>query len=108
MSGVTRHVLAFQNPAHSRAPAIRISHAIEQGGTPTPGGSSPPVERSTSRDRRGHAARPPFVRFRAAFHQFEPDVLMPAHCTGWKATHQLAARFPDAYIANSVGTTIVL
>jgi 7,8-dihydropterin-6-yl-methyl-4-(beta-D-ribofuranosyl)aminobenzene 5'-phosphate synthase len=29
---------------------------------------------------------------------------VPAHCTGWRATHALAARFPDAYLQNSVGT----
>ncbi len=33
-----------------------------------------------------------------------PDVIVPAHCTGWKATHALAARFPGAFIPNSVGT----
>jgi 7,8-dihydropterin-6-yl-methyl-4-(beta-D-ribofuranosyl)aminobenzene 5'-phosphate synthase len=33
-----------------------------------------------------------------------PDVIVPAHCTGWKATHALAARFPGAFIQNSVGT----
>jgi len=26
------------------------------------------------------------------------------HCTGWRATHALAARFPEAFIQNSVGT----
>jgi 7,8-dihydropterin-6-yl-methyl-4-(beta-D-ribofuranosyl)aminobenzene 5'-phosphate synthase len=40
----------------------------------------------------------------AAFEDFSPDYLVPAHCTGWKATHTLAARFPDAFIQNSVGT----
>jgi 7,8-dihydropterin-6-yl-methyl-4-(beta-D-ribofuranosyl)aminobenzene 5'-phosphate synthase len=34
-----------------------------------------------------------------------PEVIVPAHCTGWKATHALAARFPDNFIQNSVGTT---
>jgi 7,8-dihydropterin-6-yl-methyl-4-(beta-D-ribofuranosyl)aminobenzene 5'-phosphate synthase len=29
---------------------------------------------------------------------------VPAHCTGWRATHALAARFPEALIQNSVGT----
>ena len=33
-----------------------------------------------------------------------PQVIVPAHCTGWRATHALAARFPDAFIPNSVGT----
>jgi len=30
--------------------------------------------------------------------------VVPAHCTGWKATHALAARFPEAFLQNSVGT----
>jgi 7,8-dihydropterin-6-yl-methyl-4-(beta-D-ribofuranosyl)aminobenzene 5'-phosphate synthase len=36
--------------------------------------------------------------------EFSPDYLVPSHCTGWRATHALAARFPDAFIQNSVGT----
>jgi 7,8-dihydropterin-6-yl-methyl-4-(beta-D-ribofuranosyl)aminobenzene 5'-phosphate synthase len=39
-----------------------------------------------------------------AFADLAPDYLVPAHCTGWKATHALAARFPDAFLQNSVGT----
>jgi 7,8-dihydropterin-6-yl-methyl-4-(beta-D-ribofuranosyl)aminobenzene 5'-phosphate synthase len=34
-----------------------------------------------------------------------PDLIVPGHCTGWKATHQVAAALPDAYIASNVGTT---
>jgi 7,8-dihydropterin-6-yl-methyl-4-(beta-D-ribofuranosyl)aminobenzene 5'-phosphate synthase len=42
-----------------------------------------------------------------------PSVLIPGHCTGWIATHQIArlmpARLmPDAFIPSSVGTTIIL
>jgi 7,8-dihydropterin-6-yl-methyl-4-(beta-D-ribofuranosyl)aminobenzene 5'-phosphate synthase len=33
-----------------------------------------------------------------------PDYLVPSHCTGWRAMHALAARFPGAFIQNSVGT----
>jgi len=33
-----------------------------------------------------------------------PAVIVPAHCTGWRASHAIAARFGDAYIPNSVGT----
>jgi 7,8-dihydropterin-6-yl-methyl-4-(beta-D-ribofuranosyl)aminobenzene 5'-phosphate synthase len=39
---------------------------------------------------------------------FSPEILVPAHCTGWRATHALAARFPGAFIQNSVGTTYEL
>jgi 7,8-dihydropterin-6-yl-methyl-4-(beta-D-ribofuranosyl)aminobenzene 5'-phosphate synthase len=38
----------------------------------------------------------------------DPGVIVPAHCTGWRAQNALAARFPDAYIPNSVGTTFDL
>jgi 7,8-dihydropterin-6-yl-methyl-4-(beta-D-ribofuranosyl)aminobenzene 5'-phosphate synthase len=44
----------------------------------------------------------------AAFDELEPGLLMPAHCTGWKAMHRLAARFPNAFVPSTVGTTIVL
>ncbi len=37
-----------------------------------------------------------------------PEVIVPAHCTGWKAVHAIAARFPDAFIQNSVGTRFEL
>jgi 7,8-dihydropterin-6-yl-methyl-4-(beta-D-ribofuranosyl)aminobenzene 5'-phosphate synthase len=39
-----------------------------------------------------------------ALAEFAPDHLVPSHCTGWRATHAIAARFPDAFIQNSVGT----
>ena len=39
-----------------------------------------------------------------AFAELAPDYLVPAHCTGWKATHALAARFPEAFLQNAVGT----
>ena len=32
------------------------------------------------------------------------DRLLPAHCTGWKAVHQLARALPDAFIQPAVGT----
>jgi 7,8-dihydropterin-6-yl-methyl-4-(beta-D-ribofuranosyl)aminobenzene 5'-phosphate synthase len=39
-----------------------------------------------------------------ALQELAPQVLVPAHCTGWRATHALAAALPDAFIQNSVGT----
>ncbi|MBV9012136.1 MAG: MBL fold metallo-hydrolase [Pseudonocardiales bacterium] len=41
----------------------------------------------------------------AALH---PGVLVPAHCTGWRAQHAMSARFGPAFIPNSVGTTFHL
>ncbi len=35
-----------------------------------------------------------------------PDVIVPGHCTGWKATHEIARRLPGAFVASSVGTQI--
>jgi 7,8-dihydropterin-6-yl-methyl-4-(beta-D-ribofuranosyl)aminobenzene 5'-phosphate synthase len=43
-----------------------------------------------------------------AFDELSPSLLVPAYCTGWKAVHQLAARFPDAFVQCTVGTTIEL
>jgi 7,8-dihydropterin-6-yl-methyl-4-(beta-D-ribofuranosyl)aminobenzene 5'-phosphate synthase len=33
-----------------------------------------------------------------------PQVIVPAHCTGWDASRAIATRLPDAFIQNSVGT----
>jgi 7,8-dihydropterin-6-yl-methyl-4-(beta-D-ribofuranosyl)aminobenzene 5'-phosphate synthase len=43
-----------------------------------------------------------------ALDDLAPALLAPAHCTGWKAVHRLAARFPDAFVQCAVGTTIEL
>ena len=40
----------------------------------------------------------------SALQELRPEVIVPAHCTGWRATHALAAALPDAFIQNSVGT----
>lgn len=43
-----------------------------------------------------------------ALHEIKPRYLMPGHCTGWSALHQIASAMPEAFIPNSVGTTLVL
>jgi len=43
-----------------------------------------------------------------ALHEFNPSVIVPQHCTGWKATHLIAREFPDAFTPNSVGTTMII
>ncbi|HXO10326.1 MAG TPA: MBL fold metallo-hydrolase [Solirubrobacteraceae bacterium] len=43
-----------------------------------------------------------------ALTELSPSILVPAHCTGWKAVHRLAARFPEAFVLSTVGTTIEL
>ena len=39
---------------------------------------------------------------------FDPGVLVPTHCTGFKAIHALATRLPDAFYQSSVLTTFAL
>jgi 7,8-dihydropterin-6-yl-methyl-4-(beta-D-ribofuranosyl)aminobenzene 5'-phosphate synthase len=43
-----------------------------------------------------------------ALESLAPDVIVPAHCTGWKAIHSVARHLPNAFIQNSVGTTFHL
>jgi 7,8-dihydropterin-6-yl-methyl-4-(beta-D-ribofuranosyl)aminobenzene 5'-phosphate synthase len=44
----------------------------------------------------------------AALTAMAPELIVPAHCTGWKAQHRLAAALPDAFVPNAVGTSFVL
>jgi 7,8-dihydropterin-6-yl-methyl-4-(beta-D-ribofuranosyl)aminobenzene 5'-phosphate synthase len=37
-----------------------------------------------------------------------PTLIMPCHCTGWKAVHEIARRLPDAYVQACVGTRLCL
>ena len=37
-----------------------------------------------------------------------PEVIVPMHCTGWNAIHRFSDAFPDAFVLNSVGTTITI
>jgi 7,8-dihydropterin-6-yl-methyl-4-(beta-D-ribofuranosyl)aminobenzene 5'-phosphate synthase len=37
-----------------------------------------------------------------------PGVLVPAHCTGWRAQHAMSARLPAAFVPNTVGTSFRL
>jgi len=45
---------------------------------------------------------PPTV---AALTELAPEMVVPAHCTGWRAQHALAAALPDAWLAGSSGST---
>jgi 7,8-dihydropterin-6-yl-methyl-4-(beta-D-ribofuranosyl)aminobenzene 5'-phosphate synthase len=44
----------------------------------------------------------------AALKEINPALIVPAHCTGWKATHALARELPQAFVPNSVGTRFIL
>ena len=39
-----------------------------------------------------------------ALTELAPDLLVPGHCTGWRAQHTLAAALPDSWIQSSSGT----
>lgn len=41
----------------------------------------------------------------AELEKINPRYIMPSHCTGWSAIHQIARAMPKAFIPNSVGTT---
>lgn len=40
----------------------------------------------------------------AALTELSPSLLVPGHCTGWRAQHALAAALPDAWVQSSSGT----
>ena len=44
----------------------------------------------------------------SALTEMQPSVIVPAHCTGWKAQHRFAAALPDAFIPNAVGTSYTI
>ena len=37
--------------------------------------------------------------------ELAPDLVVPGHCTGWRAQHALAAALPDAWVASSSGSS---
>jgi 7,8-dihydropterin-6-yl-methyl-4-(beta-D-ribofuranosyl)aminobenzene 5'-phosphate synthase len=41
-----------------------------------------------------------------ALAEMQPDVIVPGHCTGWKAIHAIAQRMPQAYVQTCVGTRL--
>ncbi len=44
----------------------------------------------------------------AALTELGPALVVPGHCTGWRAQHTLAAALPDAWVQGSSGTTFRL
>lgn len=44
----------------------------------------------------------------AALTELSPALIVPGHCTGWRAQHALAATLPDAWSQSSVGTRYTL
>jgi 7,8-dihydropterin-6-yl-methyl-4-(beta-D-ribofuranosyl)aminobenzene 5'-phosphate synthase len=43
-----------------------------------------------------------------ALTEMNPDLLVPGHCTGWRAQHALAAALPGAWVAGSSGSSFRL
>ena len=43
-----------------------------------------------------------------ALREIGPQVIVPQHCTGWRATMQIAQQLPEAFIPTSVGTRFSL
>ena len=37
--------------------------------------------------------------------KIDPDIVIPLHCTGWKAIHEFEKAMPDKFVLNSVGST---
>jgi 7,8-dihydropterin-6-yl-methyl-4-(beta-D-ribofuranosyl)aminobenzene 5'-phosphate synthase len=44
----------------------------------------------------------------SALTELAPELIVPGHCTGWRAQHTLAATLPAAWVQSSVGTTCTL
>jgi 7,8-dihydropterin-6-yl-methyl-4-(beta-D-ribofuranosyl)aminobenzene 5'-phosphate synthase len=44
----------------------------------------------------------------AALQALGPGLIVPSHCTGWKAVHEIARVLPEAFVPNSVGTTFLI
>ena len=43
-----------------------------------------------------------------ALRKMNPEVIMPMHCTGWKAIQRFSEEFPSSFVLNSVGSKITL
>ncbi len=41
-----------------------------------------------------------------ALQEMDPKVVIPSHCTGFNSTMRFAQRMPEAFVLNSVGTTV--
>lgn len=53
----------------------------------------------------GPAFEPVIAPTVSALVELGPAMVVPGHCTGWRAQHALAAALPDAWLPNSSGST---
>ena len=56
----------------------------------------------------GQAFEPLIEPTVAALTQLAPALVVPAHCTGWRAQHRFGASLADAFVPNAVGTSFTL
>jgi 7,8-dihydropterin-6-yl-methyl-4-(beta-D-ribofuranosyl)aminobenzene 5'-phosphate synthase len=56
----------------------------------------------------GPAFEPVIAPTVAALTELSPELIVPGHCTGWRAQHTLAATLPSAWVQSSVGTRYTL
>src|SRR5262249_25644566 len=56
----------------------------------------------------GPAFEPLIAQTCDALAAFAPQVIVPTHCTGFRAIHRLATQLPDAFLQSSVGTRFEL
>jgi 7,8-dihydropterin-6-yl-methyl-4-(beta-D-ribofuranosyl)aminobenzene 5'-phosphate synthase len=56
----------------------------------------------------GRAFEPVIEPTAAALTELAPGLIVPGHCTGWRAQHTLAATLPGAWVQTSVGSTYTL
>jgi 7,8-dihydropterin-6-yl-methyl-4-(beta-D-ribofuranosyl)aminobenzene 5'-phosphate synthase len=54
----------------------------------------------------GALMEPVIPRTLEEFVKLGMDWIVPGHCTGWKATHELARLMPEAFVQSSVGTRL--
>ena len=40
--------------------------------------------------------------------KINPELIVPSHCTGWRALYAIHEKFSEAFVANSVGNLYVL
>jgi 7,8-dihydropterin-6-yl-methyl-4-(beta-D-ribofuranosyl)aminobenzene 5'-phosphate synthase len=56
----------------------------------------------------GPAFEPVIAPTVTALTELAPELIVPGHCTGWRAQHTLAAALPDAWVQTSVGTAYTI
>ncbi len=56
----------------------------------------------------GESARAGLQQTVSYLEKTSPGLIVPAHCTGWQATHLLARNFPAAYACSGVGSRYIV